>query len=165
MGSITRSMCQIGNCDGRKAWLQDPKIGNTKSICGRLDLPVEKIPNTSDSELSTFHWVTIISGKGGGAQWLAPFSSMQPDHQRSCSRSLLGRFLLTPRHVSLATTALAYLEARMYTRPYLLQLTLGPMNTDDSCSTPFLLKARQEATRSLFRGQFPRFPHHSHCLA
>lgn len=81
--------------------------------------------------------------KGGGGTMACSFSlPMQPGHQRSCSRSLLGRFLLTPLHVSLATTALAYLEARMYTKPYLLQLPLSPMNTDDSCSTPFLLKAR-----------------------
>lgn len=54
MGSITRLMYQMANYDGRKAWFQVPKIGSTRSICGRLDLPVEEIPNTNDSELGTF---------------------------------------------------------------------------------------------------------------
>lgn len=96
-----------------------PKTVNIRSICNRLDLPVEEVSGEGGSMLGTFHWVMITSG--GGGRWLVLFSfPMQPGDQQPRRYSPLGRRLLTPPYFSLATTDPTYLEARVYTRPYLL---------------------------------------------
>lgn len=80
--SITRLMCQMKTCDGRRRWLQGPKTGNIRSISDRLNFPVEEMSNTNDYRLGTFHWDTTVSGKREGRGAMAcsffPHASWPP---------------------------------------------------------------------------------------
>lgn len=100
-------------------------------------MPVEEISNTGCSEVGTFHWASITPGRGGddGLFFFFAYATWPP------TTTPTFRSLLTPLHFSLATTNLAYLEARVCTRPHVLQIPLGVTATDDSCSTPFFSEA------------------------
>lgn len=59
-----------------------PKTVNIRSICDRLDLPVEEVSGEDGSMLGTFHWAMIPSGGGddGLFRFLFPCSPATNNH-------------------------------------------------------------------------------------
>lgn len=143
----TRVAYQNKDCDGRSGWLHFPKTETIRNICGRSDMPVEEISNAGGSKTGTSHWAMIHRRRGGGESLFFFFTYATWSPTTTAAPTF--RPLLTPLHYSLATTNLAYLQARFCTRPHLLQIALGVTSTDDSCSTPFFSEARSETIRLL----------------